>query len=62
MTLPNSFSSNRVKMALLVTVFNADFNGVIGFKVWVKDLALVAPPITITSVNAKTYYHDLVLT
>ena len=41
-------------MAFLVAVFDADFNGVIGFTINV-DLRLVGPPII--SASAKTSYN-----
>ena len=54
MTSSNFSFFNHVKIASLVTVFDADFNGVIGFTIFVH-LGLVAPPII--SASNKTSYN-----
>ena len=54
MTSSNFPFLNHVEIASLVTVFDADFNGVIGFTINVH-LRLVAPPII--SASAKTSYN-----
>ena len=52
MTSSNFPFFNHVKIASLVIVFDADFNGVIGFTIN-AHLRLVAPPIILASVKAS---------
>ena len=49
-----TFFLNQVKMALLVTIYYAHFNGLVGFKT-VVHLWLVAPPLILAC--AKTLYN-----